>query len=81
MLHCRRRDDPALGCATECGVVVPFFEISRLKEFTDEAEKPSVVNLLCQRSEQNLVIQTVKAGSYVSLKVPSGAEPCAVDIL
>jgi hypothetical protein len=48
-------------------MIGPFFEISSLKEFTNEAKETSIVNVLCQRVEQNLMIQAVKAGFDISV--------------
>ena len=53
-------DYPALGCAAQCGVIFPIFEISCLKEFTNETKKSPVVYLFCQCIEQDLMIQAVK---------------------
>jgi hypothetical protein len=50
-------DYATLRGSAQCGVVLPLFEISCLKEFTDKAKKPSIVDVLCQRVEQDLMVQ------------------------
>src|SRR5947209_16282068 len=72
--------DTALWNTTERRVERPFLQVASLEQFTDEAKKSSIVDLLSQDVDQHVVREPVKKLAEVSFNEPPGPIPRAVHL-
>ncbi len=78
--HCKRRDNAALGGTNETFLFASVqVHICCLQQFPDEVEKAFILDFLAQNMDEDLVIEFIEAGTYVSFNVPVYPGPVGAD--